>query len=91
MAATMMFKKTKPIEVKGHISQFPHCDQRVLHAPLECTYCDLHPEWQQLRQSWGIAFTGWEPSVEEHELPCPATYARGESLNAWHGNRAASD
>ena len=43
------------------INQFPHCDQRVLHAPGECKYCDLHPEWQELRKSWGIAFTGQAP------------------------------
>lgn len=40
------------------IAQFPHCDSRVLHGPGECRYCDSHPEWQELRQAWGIAFTG---------------------------------
>ena len=40
---------------------FPHCDQRVLHAPGECQYCDMCPEWQQLRVAWGIAFTGHAP------------------------------
>lgn len=43
------------------IAQFPHCDQRILHAPSECEYCDGHPEWQALREAWGIAFTGHQP------------------------------
>jgi hypothetical protein len=43
------------------IAQFPHCDQRVLHAPGECEYCDRHPDWQALRKAWGIAFTGHAP------------------------------
>jgi len=47
--------------VAGEITQFPHCDQRILHAPGECEFCDRHPGWQQLRQAWGIAFTGHPP------------------------------
>jgi hypothetical protein len=43
------------------IKQFPHCDQRVLHEPGECEYCDKHPAWQELREAWGIAFTGHQP------------------------------
>lgn len=46
------------------IPQFPHCDQRVLHAPGECEFCDGCPEWQALRKAWGIAFTGKVPAVE---------------------------
>jgi len=45
----------------AEIGQFPHCDQRVLHALGECEYCDRHPEWQALREAWGIAFTGHPP------------------------------
>jgi hypothetical protein len=41
--------------------QFPHCDSRVLHAKNECRYCDARPEWQALREAWGIAFTGQTP------------------------------
>ena len=43
------------------IAQAPHCDQRVLHAPSECEFCDQRPEWQELRRAWGIAFTGHTP------------------------------
>jgi hypothetical protein len=43
------------------LAQFPHCDQRVLHSPGECEYCDRHPEWQALREAWGIAYTGHAP------------------------------
>jgi hypothetical protein len=82
-----------------HIEQFPHCDPRVLHAPEDnCEFCNMHPEWQELREMWGIAFTGH--SYDENGksrsderggtiLPCPAEFNRGmNSVNGWHGNRA---
>jgi len=47
----------------SEIAQFPHCDQRILHAPSECEFCDGHPEWQELRKAWGIAFTGYRPRI----------------------------
>jgi hypothetical protein len=82
-----MHKKVEPDKsIRAMIKQFPHCDQRVLHAPGECEFCDKHPVWQALRLGWGIAFTGYEPDGKE--LPDPATYARGETLNAWQGNVA---
>jgi hypothetical protein len=81
-----MFRKQKPKTINTNV-QSPHCDQRILHAPGECEYCDSHEEWQYLRQMWGIAFTGWEP--EDKELPDPATHARGfANANAWGGNKA---
>jgi hypothetical protein len=46
---------------EGAIDRFPHCDPRALHQPSECQYCDLYPEWQALREAWGIAFTGHPP------------------------------
>lgn len=79
-----MFKKITPSNSSWEIPQFPHCDQRILHAPEECEVCDRHPDWQALRSAWGIAFTGYQP--EGKELPDPATYARGEVINNWIGN-----
>lgn len=82
-----MFLKIKPRDVSHpDVQQFPHCDQRILHAPGECKYCDEHSDWQVLRARWGIAFTGYEP--EGKELPCPADYARGNSHKNWYGNIA---
>lgn len=84
-----MFKKIKPRQPKKstfHIEQFPHCDQRVLHAPGECRYCDDCPYAQALRQAWSICFTGYEP--EDKELPCPADHARGDNHTKWGGNVA---
>src|ERR1700686_5507339 len=83
-----MFIKITPVKFKkAPITQFPHCDPRILHAPTECSFCDEHSDWQFLRFQWGIAFTGWEPT--EKELPDPATYARGyANANAWGGNKA---
>lgn len=81
-----MHKKVQPkADVRSVLGQFPHCDQRVLHAPGECEFCDRHMEWQALRLAWGIAFTGYEP--DDKELPCPATHARGDNVNRWGGNR----
>ncbi len=82
-----MHKQTAPdlLDIHSFLRSFPHCDQRILHAPHECGVCDLHPQWQALRQAWGIAFTGYTPDGKE--LPDPATHARGEVVNAWPGNR----
>lgn len=64
----------------------PHCDQAVLHAPGECTYCDAYPDWQELRSLWGIAFTGHTPTGRE--VPCPSDYRRGEGgAHSWPGNQ----
>lgn len=82
-----MFKKVSPKKISDETTPvFPHCDPRILHAPTECEFCDRHPDWQELRQYWGIAFTGYEP--EDKELPCPADYARGDSHKLWYGNTA---
>lgn len=59
------------------IDQYPHCDAKILHVPGQCEYCDGHPDWQELREAWGIAFTG----------ECPAEQARPlVDINRWGGN-----
>lgn len=74
------------------IEQFPHCDQRILHKPGTCLYCDGHPLWQELRDAWGIAFTGETPIADQ--LPCPADHARPAGSEAdhrqWGGNKPTS-
>jgi hypothetical protein len=68
---------------------FPHCDQRILHAPEDkCPYCNLHADWQELRAAWGIAFTGHLPTGDE--LPCPADHNRPQGSPGWHGNWAGN-
>lgn len=84
-----MFKRHKANSPRYTIGKFPHCDQRILHAPGECKYCDAEPQGQALRLAWGIAFTDYEP--EGDELPCPADYARGDIHKLWYGYRAAKD
>lgn len=91
-------KAPEPLSKAFEEPQYPHCDSRILHAPSECEFCDRHPDWQSLRQRWGIAFTGHEPKVENHhglvsrELPCPADFNRppeGPSDHRqWYGNVA---
>jgi hypothetical protein len=63
----------------------PHCDQRVLHAPEDnCQVCNGHPEWQELRELWGINFTGHN---DPDKLPCPAQTERSiKDINQWRGN-----
>ncbi len=67
----------------------PHCDQRILHAPGECVYCDGYPDWQELRRMWGIDFTGHHTPGK---LPCPADYHRPAGSpsdhRTWDGNVA---
>lgn len=64
---------------------FPHCDAAVLHAPGVCRYCDDRPEWQQLREYWGIAFTGQAPGPDR--VPCPSDARRGQGgAHVWPGN-----
>ncbi len=64
----------------------PHCDQAILHAPGECRYCDDYPDWQALRELWGIAFTGHDPSPEQ--ICCPSDFRRlGGSNQSWPRNR----
>lgn len=67
------------------IEQVPHCDQRVLHAPGECRFCDEHPDWQELRELWGINFTG---KKDPEKSPCPSEVHRTFfTINKWPGNR----
>lgn len=71
--------------------RFPHCDQRILHAPGECEFCDQAPEWQELRKAWNIAFSGHNPA--EGQTACPADlavmYRERSDYNQWPGNRPA--
>ena len=74
------------IPEKWQTGVIPHCDQRVLHAPGECEYCDRLPDWQALREVWGIAFTGHEP--QDGQIWCPSELQRTvETINRWPGNR----
>jgi hypothetical protein len=66
------------------VAPYPHCDQRVLHAPDECVYCDAYPEAQQDRVTRGINFTGHSDLGKQ---PCPADAARGlGQAHRWGGN-----
>ncbi len=76
------------------ITQYPHCDSRVLHAPSACIYCDKFPEWQELRQTWGICFSGEQVS-DERPIGDPADLAvmfkKRTDYNNWPGNRPQKD
>lgn len=64
---------------------FPHCDERVLHKPGNCQYCDMYPEAQQKRVDERVNFTG---HTDADKRLCPADIARGiGNAHMWHGNR----
>lgn len=69
---------------------FPHCDQRILHAPGQCEYCDLSPEMQEMRLAWGVCFTGFQPDYVNTWVMCPADVARptnsASDHRQWPGN-----
>jgi GTP cyclohydrolase I len=67
---------------------FPHCDERVLHSPGSCTYCDEYPDKQNDRILQNVNFTDTD---DPKRKPCPAREARGETVDYWPGNRAKPD
>lgn len=68
------------------IPTMPHCDQAILHAPGECRFCDLRPDWQEYRQAARINFSGHH---DDDKAPCPSEYFRPpEVRDRWPGNRA---
>lgn len=71
------------------ITQMPHCDQSILHAPGECRYCDMHPDWQEYREAARINFSGQH---DVDKAPCPSEHFRpAEVRDRWPGNRAYLD
>lgn len=67
---------------------FAHCDPRVLHAPLECPYCDETPERQIERILCGVAFSGQTPAAGQIACPADRAVASGErgEYKQWPGN-----
>jgi hypothetical protein len=63
-----------------------HCDNRVLHSPGYCSYCDDHgEEAQRQRLRLGVSFTN---QPDRGKYPCPALTSRSEeSINGWGGNQ----
>lgn len=65
----------------------PHCDASVLHAPGSCHFCDDYPDWQKIRVTQRINFTG---EHDPDKAPCPSTWFRPEAVrDLWYGNRPA--
>jgi hypothetical protein len=64
-----------------------------LHAPGECEFCDERSVWQELREAWGICFTGHQPA-DWYILPCPADFSRppgsASDHRRWGGNKPTS-
>lgn len=64
----------------------PHCDQRILHAPGTCVYCDKYPDWQEHRETAGINFSN---TNDPDRVACPSTQTRtAEVRDMWPNNRA---
>ncbi len=66
------------------MAEYPHCDSKVIHAPGECRFCDMHPELQERRAKSGVNFTG---HYDEGKSICPAELQRPlDIINRWPGN-----
>lgn len=65
---------------------YPHCDARILHKRKECRFCDELPNWQELRETWGINFTG---HYDPEKSKCPSEEHRDlKTIEMWPGNRS---
>ncbi len=74
--------------IKGR-AYMPHCDQRVLHRPGTCVYCDKFPDLQHAREVMMINFTD---TNDRDKVPCPSTWFRSrETIERWPGNRATPE
>lgn len=68
---------------------YPHCDQRVLHAPGQCVYCDRFSSLQEARLSQRVNFTG---QSREGFSQCPAERERAlDAIERWGGNVARAE
>ena len=56
--------------MEGERAFAPHCDSSILHAPGACEYCDHYPDWQQMRVTQCINFSG---EHDPEKAPCPST------------------
>jgi len=66
----------------------PHCDSSILHKPGECKYCDEYADWQEMRTTQRINFTG---HFDKDKAPCPSHYFRDpEIAELWGGNMPTS-
>jgi hypothetical protein len=63
-----------------------HCDEKVLHRPGTCYFCDEHgADLQAARENVGVNFTG---ENDPSKAPCPAD-RRGSNPHDWPRNRPA--
>jgi hypothetical protein len=64
----------------------PHCDPTILHAPEQCSACDLFAHWQRYRQ---LALINFSNEYDVDKAPCPSVYFRDPlTRDLWGGNRA---
>jgi len=73
-----------------HLGAFPHCDDKVLHAPDECRYCAMaeYAALHELRRRFGIAYSGRPAQGGQSSCPSEA-FRPAELIERWPGNRAA--
>lgn len=81
-ATRIRFEDADGSEIRA---QFPHCDDKVLHAPGECQYCDHYPEAQEQRIRDLVNFTG---HYAVGFALCPSEERRSlQTIEAWPGNQ----
>lgn len=63
---------------------YPHCDQRILHSPGACEFCDLAKVLQQYRAMLHLKFTD---QLGENDPLLPGETRTKASAERWGGNR----
>lgn len=63
---------------------YPHCDERVLHSPGTCRFCDMTPELQQYREMCGLPYTDF---LQAKDALLPGETRTRASAEAWGGNK----
>jgi hypothetical protein len=65
-----------------------HCDNRVLHSPGVCVYCDKYPEAQAFRKGLHMKFTD---ELEPDEAILPGQERTRASADRWGGNQGKKE
>lgn len=63
---------------------YPHCDNRVLHSPGVCDFCDKADTLQQYRRMLGLKYTD---ELQANDALLPGQDRTRASADAWGGNR----
>lgn len=81
-AAELYMEYASNWAAEGHL--FPHCDERVLHSPGLCEFCDKAEVLQKYRQMLNLSYTD---ELQANDPLLPGEDRSRASADAWGGNR----